>query len=81
MDFKVGADADLAVSVNPAGDIVFTFTDAEDLSTQAVNVAVHPAALQKALVAKLGGASWANSLVGFLIGELEALIPAAPAAT
>lgn len=76
-DFKIGANGDLAVSLSAAGDIVLSFTDNEALSAQSVNVAIHPAVLGDGLVKILGGASWAQSLVGFLLAELEALAPKA----
>lgn len=75
MDLKVGAGGDLTVTVGQNGDIVLAFKDTEKLSDQQVSVALHPQVLGAALVSVLGGASWVQSLVNFLIAELIALTP------
>ena len=76
-DFKIGANGDLSISLNTAGDIVLKFTDPEAISEQDINIAIHPQALGQALVGVLGGAPWSQSLVNFLITELTALVPKA----
>ena len=78
-DFKVGANGDLSITVAAGGDIVLAFTDNESLTSQSISIALHPQVLGQALVSALGGATWAQSLVGFLLAELANLIPATPA--
>lgn len=75
MDIKIGANGDINLSVNAAGDVVVAFTDKEVLSDQGGQVALHPAAVSAALVKALGGSPTIQAIVGYAIPALVALLP------
>lgn len=77
MDIKIGANGDINLSVNAAGDVVVAFTDKEVLSDQGGQVALHPAAVSAALVKALGGSPTIQAIVGYAIPALVALLPKA----
>lgn len=75
MDIKIGANGDLQLGVNQAGDIVAVLADNEALSEQGGNIAIHPAALSAALLKLLGGAAWAQSALAIVIPLAVSALP------
>lgn len=75
MDIKVGANGDIALAVNAAGDVVVSFVDKEALSDQSAVIALHPSAVSAALVKALGGSPTIQAIVGYAVPALVALLP------
>lgn len=78
MILKLGANAEIDLSVNADGDILVAVMDKEVLSDQGGQIALHPAAVSAALVKLAGGNATIAAIISYAVPALVALLPKQP---
>lgn len=74
---KIGANGSLDIGVTTSGDVSIAFKEDDVMTSEKVELDVHPTALGGALKEALGAANkpWVGSAIDFLMAELLALAP------
>lgn len=75
---QVGAGGQLTFSVLSSGDIQISFVENDAATSETIQVAVHPAVVQAALIKLLGSGAVATELVQLAFMAIPAAVAALP---